>query len=120
DVLTTIDYDRLKDLQASIRESDFAHVVLLGMGGSSLAPEVMFTTFGKQDDFPELTVLDSTDPARIQQIESQIDLDRTLFIVASKSGGTIETLSFYKHFWEKSGHNGDQFIAITDPDTPLE
>lgn len=120
DVLTTIDYDRLKNLQASIRESDFAHVVLLGMGGSSLAPEVMFTTFGKQDDFPELTVLDSTDPARIKQIESQIDLDRTLFIVASKSGGTIETLSFYKHFWEKTGHNGDQFIAITDPDTPLE
>lgn len=120
DVLTTIDYDRLKNLQASIRESDFAHVVLLGMGGSSLAPEVMFTTFGKQDDFPELTVLDSTDPARIRQIESQIDLDRTLFIVASKSGGTIETLSFYKHFWEKTGHNGDQFIAITDPDTPLE
>lgn len=120
DVLTTIDYDRLKSLQASIRESDFEHVVLLGMGGSSLAPEVMFTTFGKQDDFPALTVLDSTDPARIRQIESQIDLDRTLFIVASKSGGTVETLSFYKYFWEKTGQNGDQFIAITDPETPLE
>ncbi|QPC84337.1 bifunctional transaldolase/phosoglucose isomerase [Phototrophicus methaneseepsis] len=118
-VLNTIDIERLKQLQASIKDSNVTNVVLLGMGGSSLAPEVMYKTFGKAEGFPELKVLDSTDPARIQAVEDSIDLPNTLFIVASKSGGTVETMSFYKHFYEKTGHNGSQFIAITDPETSL-
>lgn len=120
DVMETMDYDRLKTLQASIRESNFEDIVLLGMGGSSLAPEVMFRTFGRQAGFPRLTVLDSTDPGRIADIENAIDLSKTLFIVASKSGGTVETISFYKYFFQQTGGNGDQFIAITDPDSNLQ
>jgi transaldolase / glucose-6-phosphate isomerase len=116
----TIDRDRLQVLQDSVKDSSFKHVVLLGMGGSSLAPEVLFETFGQQVGFPALIVLDSTDPARIQAIENSINLSETLFIVASKSGGTVETISFYKHFYEKTGGAGDQFIAITDPDSKLE
>jgi len=119
DVTRTIDLDRLKALQASVKGA-FDHVVLLGMGGSSLAPEVLFKTFGNEDGFPDLRVLDSTDPAQVAAIESAVDLSKTLFIVASKSGGTIETLSFYKHFWEQTNGNGDQFIAITDPGSNLE
>lgn len=119
DVLETIDLARIKTLQASIKESDFGHVVLLGMGGSSLAPDVLYRIFGKQDDFPELIVLDSTDPNRIQQVEAQIDITKTLFVVASKSGTTLETLSLFRYFWQKTEQSGAQFIAITDPDTPL-
>lgn len=120
DIQETIDRDRLQKLQDGIKGSAFTHVVLLGMGGSSLAPEVLFETFGKQDGFPALIVLDSTDPARIQEVEASVDLKNTLFIVASKSGGTVETISFYKYFFEKTGKAGDQFIAITDPDSQLE
>lgn len=120
DIQTTIDRDRLQALQDGIKGSAFKHVVLLGMGGSSLAPEVLWDTFGQQDGFPALIVLDSTDPARIQAIEADIDLSDTLFIVASKSGGTVETLSFYKYFFAKTDGNGDQFIAITDPNSKLE
>ncbi|MCA9887875.1 MAG: bifunctional transaldolase/phosoglucose isomerase [Anaerolineae bacterium] len=118
-VLQTIDIERLKDLQKSLKGSGISHVVLLGMGGSSLAPEVIYKTFGRADGFPELIVLDSTDPARVRQVENSIDLPNTVFIVASKSGGTVETMSFYKYFYEKTGHKGEQFIAITDPDTSL-
>ena len=75
---------------------------------------------GDQDDFPRLIVLDSTDPARIRQIEDAISLDETLFIVASKSGGTIETMSLYRYFYQKTGSAGDQFIAITDANSQLE
>jgi transaldolase/glucose-6-phosphate isomerase len=119
DVLTTIDLARLKTLQSSIKGSEVEHLVLLGMGGSSLAPEVLYKTFGKQADFPALIVLDSTDPVRIKQVEQSIQLDKTLFIVASKSGTTTETDAFFKYFWEKTGHKGQQFIAISDMDTPL-
>lgn len=119
DVLDTIDLDRLKTLQAAIKNTSFGHVVLLGMGGSSLAPEVLFRAFGNQDSFPELIVLDSTDPARIRAVENDIDIDNTLFIVASKSGTTIETLSLYQYFWQQTGAKGHQFLAITDPETPL-
>jgi len=120
DVTKTMDIDRLKTLQADVKGSEFAHIVLLGMGGSSLAPEVLFKVFGKQDEFPELLVLDSTDPVRIQQIEDAVDLSKTLFIVASKSGGTVETISFYKYFYQKTGENGAQFIAITDEGSQLQ
>ena len=116
----TIDRERLQNLQDSIRGSRFRHVLLLGMGGSSLAPEVLVETFGPQEGFPRLIALDSTDPARIRQVEEVITLEDTLFIVASKSGGTIETLALDHYFWERTGGNGDQFIVITDAGSPLE
>jgi transaldolase / glucose-6-phosphate isomerase len=119
DVLTTMDLPRLKALQASIKGSEFKHVVLLGMGGSSLAPEVLYKVFGKQADFPELIVLDSTDPVRVKEVEKSIEPDKSLFIVASKSGTTTETDAFFNYFWQQTGHKGQQFIAITDMDTPL-
>jgi transaldolase / glucose-6-phosphate isomerase len=120
DVLETIDLERLKTFQESIKAADFEFCVLLGMGGSSLAPEVLMTTFGNADGFPGLTVLDSTNPGQIKRVEDMIDIDKTLFIVASKSGTTVETLSFYRYFFPKTNENGDQFIAITDADTPLQ
>jgi transaldolase/glucose-6-phosphate isomerase len=118
DVLNTIDLARLKDFQAGVK-NQFSHVVLMGMGGSSLAPEVLSDTFGSADGFPKLLMLDSTHPGRVLDIERQIDLSTTLFISASKSGGTIETTAFTNYFWEKSGRNGAQFVAITDPGTTL-
>ena len=116
----TIDIDRLKTLQESISNSGMTHVVLLGMGGSSLAPEVFMKTFGSADGYPDLLVLDSTNPDRIVDVEATVELDNTLFVVASKSGGTIETLSFYRYFYERTNQNGQQFIAITDADSQLE
>jgi glucose-6-phosphate isomerase len=91
-------------------------VVLLGMGGSSLAPEVIKRTF-RQETFH---VLDTTHPQAIRELEAQLDISRTLFISASKSGSTLETRSHTDYFWEKTGGNGDQFIAITDPGSALE
>ena len=119
-VLETIDLARLKALQASVRGGDIRHVVLLGMGGSSLAPEVLSKSFGPQQGFPTLLMLDSTDPSYIKSIEDAIEIDKTLFVVSSKSGGTIETSSFYQYFYARAGENGRQFIAITDPGTSLE
>src|SRR5262249_13430630 len=93
----------------------------LGMGGSSLAPEVIWKTFGQQPGFPALMVLDSTDPAAIQAVEKTIDLDKTLFIVASKSGTTLETLSMQRYFYAKyKAGGGDHFFPIADPGTRLE
>ncbi len=94
-------------------------VVLLGMGGSSLAPEVMRATLGRAEDGPELIVLDSTDPVQIGQVEARIDPEHTLFIVASKSGGTIETRSHFDYFWEKAP-DGRHYAVITDPGSALE
>jgi transaldolase/glucose-6-phosphate isomerase len=91
-------------------------VVLLGMGGSSLAPEVIKRTF-RQETFH---VLDTTHPQAIRDLERQLDLSRTLFISASKSGSTLETRSHTDYFWEKTGGNGDRFLAITDPGSELE
>jgi transaldolase/glucose-6-phosphate isomerase len=91
-------------------------VVLLGMGGSSLAPEVIKRTF-RQETFH---VLDTTHPQAIRAVESQIDVSRTLFISASKSGSTLETRSHTDYFWERCGRNGDLFAAITDPGSELE
>lgn len=120
DFESTIDRERLQALQDSVRGRRFQHVVLLGMGGSSLAPEVLADTFGPQAGFPDLIVLDSTDPARIREVEAQIELSNTLFIVASKSGGTIETLALDHYFWQRTGGKAEQFIVITDPGSPLE
>jgi glucose-6-phosphate isomerase len=95
-------------------------VVLLGMGGSSLCSEVLWSAFGPQPGHPRLQVLDSTHPAAVRRVLDEGDLGRTLFLVASKSGTTIETDSFNRLFWEETGQRGAQFVAITDPGTPLE
>jgi len=116
----TIDLERLKDLQKNVKNGSFSHVLLLGMGGSTLAPEVLYQTFGRQAGFPEFHMLDSTDPATIRQTEAAIDVPNTLFVVSSKTGGTIETEMFAKYFYDKAGKNGKQFIAITDPGSGLE
>jgi transaldolase/glucose-6-phosphate isomerase len=99
-------------------------VVLLGMGGSSLAPDVLMACFGSAAGRPALTVLDSTHPAQVAAVESGIDLKRTLFVVASKSGTTIEPLSLFKYFYKRVSEvaptPGRHFAAITDSGTPLE
>jgi len=120
--------DRIDEIEAfsrEVRDAGFRHLMLLGMGGSSLCPEVFSRTFGKREGFPELLVLDTTDPDTIANLESRIDLAKTLFIVASKSGSTIEPLSFYKYFFDrvrsiKAERAGENFIAITDPGTLME
>jgi transaldolase/glucose-6-phosphate isomerase len=104
---------------------DFDYVVVLGMGGSSLCSEVLKAAFGHSDAFPELLVLDSTVPAAVERLEGHIDLERTLFIVASKSGTTTEPRMFYRYFFERvravrGDKAGGNFIAITDPGTQME
>ena len=98
---------------------EFDHVVLCGMGGSSLAPEVLWRTFGHRQGYRALTVLDSTDPRTVAAALADGDATRTLFLVSSKSGTTQETDCLYRHFWDRTGGRGAQFVAITDPDTPL-
>ena len=117
--------DELAAFSARIRNEGFAHVMLLGMGGSSLCPEVFRRTFGRQPGFPEIHVLDSTDPMTVAAFEARIDPAKTLFIVASKSGTTTEPLMFYKYFFHrvreiKGDAAGENFIAITDPGTLME
>ncbi len=113
----------LEDFGQEVRARGYQRAVLLGMGGSSLAPEVLQATFGAAPGRPELTVLDTTDPASILALERSLDLPRTLFIVSSKSGTTLETLSLFRYFAAKvRAITGslDNFVAITDPGTPLE
>lgn len=115
----------IKSLTKSIRSAGFRHAVLLGMGGSSLCPEVCRKTFGVVEGYPELHILDSTVPAQIKSIESRLDLANTLFIVASKSGSTTEPLVFFQYFYDrmvqiKGERAGEHFMAITDPGSPLE
>ncbi len=114
----------LREFAAKVKADGMRHVVLLGMGGSSLAPEVFQRTFGNADGYPELLVLDSTHPAAVKAVETQIELARTLFVVSSKSGTTTETNSFFYYFWDKvrqlQSEPGQHFVAITDPGTPLE
>ena len=116
----------LQEFASQLRDEGYRHVVLLGMGGSSLGPEVIGQTFGPTDGFPKLIVLDSTVPDSVQAVSNEIDPVRTLFLVSSKSGTTIESLSFYNHFRrlvdERCAERvaGQRFTAITDPDTPLE
>jgi transaldolase/glucose-6-phosphate isomerase len=92
------------------------HVVLCGMGGSSLAPEVLRRTFG----IDRFHVLDTTHPKAIRALEAELDLERTFFVSSSKSGSTLETRSHTDYFWEKTGRRGDRFCAITDPGSQLE
>ena len=96
--------------------ADVDDVVLLGMGGSSLAPEVIARAFAAR----RFTVLDTTHPAAIRRLAERLDYDRTLFVVSSKSGTTLETRSHFDFFWEKGGKRGDRFVAVTDPGSPLE
>lgn len=106
-----------------VKNDGIRHVVVLGMGGSSLAPEVFQSTFDNAPGYPELTILDSTHPDAVRAVEEKIDLRRTLFVVASKSGTTLEPLAFFIYFWKKMEETvdgpGRHFIAITDPGTPL-
>jgi transaldolase/glucose-6-phosphate isomerase len=117
---------KLQALGADIASQNFAHVVLLGMGGSSLGPEVLAETFGRQAQGPELLVLDSTDPAQIRSVENSIDLARTLFIVSSKSGSTLEPNILKEYFFERAqaalaaDQAGSRFIAVTDPGSALQ
>jgi len=108
-----------------VGQAGFTHVLLLGMGGSSLCPDVLRLTFGRTKGFPKLAVLDTTDPASVRAVEQSVDLPRTLFIVASKSGTTPEITAFYQYFFARiqalrRNRAGEQFIAITDPGTALE
>lgn len=107
-----------------IKDAGFKNIVVLGMGGSSLCPDVCRATFGSADGFPSLLVLDSTNPTSVLRIEQQIDLAKTLFIVASKSGGTTETNMFYQYFYDRIGtvkkNPGENFIAVTDANTKME
>jgi transaldolase/glucose-6-phosphate isomerase len=115
-----------KSLAEQVKEAGFTHALLMGMGGSSLCPEVLKLTFGRIDGFPEMLVLDSTDPAQIRAIEKKLDLNKTIFIVSSKSGTTLEPNIFQQYFYERAKQAlggkdpGDRFIAITDPGSPLE
>ncbi|HET9848180.1 MAG TPA: bifunctional transaldolase/phosoglucose isomerase [Candidatus Dormibacteraeota bacterium] len=114
--------ERIPDLVGLRKElvfDGFKDAVVLGMGGSSLAPEVFAQTFPASGDALTLHVLDTTDPAAIATLEASIDLKKTVFIVASKSGTTLETQSHYHYFWERTGGQARQFIAITDAGTPL-
>jgi transaldolase/glucose-6-phosphate isomerase len=118
--------DALGDIErfaTEIRAEGFRDVVLLGMGGSSLAPDVFRQTFGSRDGYPALTVLDSTHPAAVRAVTDAVDPAATLFVVSSKSGTTIEPLSFFRHAWavvsEATDEPGRHFVAITDPQSHL-
>jgi len=110
--------DDLEAFTEGVRGDGLHDVVLLGMGGSSLAPEVLRRSFGHQPNRPRLHVLDSTDAATVLAVEGAIEPERTLFVVSSKSGGTIEPLSLFAYFWSIVGE-GEKFVAITDPGSGL-
>jgi transaldolase / glucose-6-phosphate isomerase len=116
----------LRTIAEEVRSAGFSHALLLGMGGSSLCPEVVARTFGRQDGYPELHVLDSTDPAQVRTFEARVDLANTIFVVSSKSGTTLEADIFMRYFFERVGQvigpekAGSRFIAITDPGSTLQ
>ena len=116
----------LRNLAEEVHAAGFSHALLLGMGGSSLCPEVMEFTFGRAQGFPKLLVLDSTDPAQVTTFANKLDFAHTLFIVSSKSGTTLEPNIFQQYFFERTKQlweqrrPGEHFIAITDPGSQLE
>jgi transaldolase/glucose-6-phosphate isomerase len=118
--------DQLQKFAKEVQQRGFHDVLLLGMGGSSLCPEVLRMTFGRQTHFPNLHVLDSTDPAQVKFFEHQIDIPKTLFIVSSKSGSTLEPNIFKQYFYERTKQAvgitkvGSQFVAITDPGSHMQ
>lgn len=107
--------EQAAELNAWAKGLDYEHVALLGMGGSSLGPEVLRLSYGV-----DLHVLDSTDAQAVRALEDAIDVKKTVFVVSSKSGGTVETLSHFEYFYDRTGGKGDQFVAVTDPGSPLE
>ena len=119
-------HDQLAKLAKEVQARGFQHVLLLGMGGSSLCPEVLRMTFGRATHFPTLHVLDSTDPGQVKAFEHLIDIPKTLFIVSSKSGSTLEPNIFKQYFFERTKQAmgvtkaGSQFIAITDPGSKMQ
>ncbi len=116
--------EEMKEFAEEIKSAGFRHVMVCGMGGSSLCPEVLRQTFGEQQGFPELLVLDSTDPDVIDQFRQQIDVSSCLFIVASKSGTTTEPIAFHRFWYDQvqqaNSEPGRFFAAITDPGTHME
>jgi transaldolase/glucose-6-phosphate isomerase len=126
DSLAKADIADYEDYAQRVKGQNFSDAVVLGMGGSSLGPEVLAETFPKKSGFPKLHVLDSTDPAQVRAMEKTVDLKKTLFIVSSKSGGTTEPNVMKDYFFaqvskaigaDKAGH---RFIAVTDPGSSLE
>jgi transaldolase/glucose-6-phosphate isomerase len=118
--------DRLTRFAEAVKADGYRHAIVLGMGGSSLAPEVFARTLGSAPGYPSLEVLDSTHPAAVRAMAEHLDLSRSLFLVSSKSGTTTETLSLFRYFWDLTGRAlsgadvGRHFVAVTDPGTPLE
>ncbi len=118
--------DELIQIAEDVKKARFKHALLLGMGGSSLCPEVLRMTFGKISGYPEIHVLDSTDPAQIQALEAAVDLKSTICIVSSKSGSTLEPNTYKQYFFDrvksKVGEKeaGNRFIAITDPGSKMQ
>ena len=116
----------LRNIAKEVWSAGFKDVLLLGMGGSSLCPEVLGMTFGKIAGYPDLHVLDSTDPAQVKSFENKIDIARALFIVSSKSGSTLEPNIFKQYFFERTKQAvgadkaGSHFIAITDPGSKMQ
>ena len=116
----------IEEFVQSVIKDGFTHALLMGMGGSSLAPEVFRLTFGVKDNFLDLDVIDSTHPDAVKEVSDKLEFKKTLFIVSTKSGGTVETISFMKYFYNKSIKElgkekaGEHFIAITDPGSGLE
>jgi transaldolase/glucose-6-phosphate isomerase len=116
----------LRNLAKEVSGAGFKDVLLLGMGGSSLCPEVLRMTFGKTSGYPDLHVLDSTDPAQVKEFENKIDIAKSLFIVSSKSGSTLEPNIFKQYFFERTKEvvgaekAGSHFIAITDPGSKMQ
>lgn len=119
-------HDTLQKFAKEVQAQGFEHILLLGMGGSSLCPEVLRMTFGRIPHFPELHVLDSTDPAQVKAFEHKIDIPKTLFIVSSKSGSTLEPNIFKQYFFERTKQVvgadkvGSHFVAITDPGSKMQ
>jgi transaldolase/glucose-6-phosphate isomerase len=118
--------DHLRQAADAVRTAGFTHAVLLGMGGTVLGADALARTFGQQPGFPALRVLDSTDPVQIRTVERSIDLARTLFIVSSKSGSTLEPNILKRHFFEAvrnavgPAEAGRRFVAITDPESKMQ
>jgi transaldolase / glucose-6-phosphate isomerase len=120
------DLDRMRSFAEHVKKVGFTDVILLGMGGSSLGPEVLGETFGRQAGWPRFHMLDSTDPAQITAIAQAVDLGKTLFIVSSKSGSTLEPNIFLDYFFDRVGalrgkdKAGEHFVAVTDPGSSLQ
>ncbi len=121
----TEELPKLQAFQDKVKAGGFKDVLLLGMGGSSLGPEVLAKTFGVQPGFPTLHILDSTDPAQIKSLHAKVDLSKTLCIVSSKSGSTLEPNIFKAYFWDETtkaigGPAGKHFVAVTDPGSKMQ